>query len=45
VATLTNHSYQLGYLAPGNYQFVFQTWGQTFTVPATDSDGDGMPDV
>jgi len=49
MATLTNHSYQLGYLAPGNYQFVFQTWGQTvrtyaFTVPASDSDGDGMPD-
>ena len=49
IATLTNHSYQLGYLAPGNYQFVFQTWGQPvttnrFAVPATDSDGDGMPD-
>ncbi len=49
VATVTNHSYQLGYLAPGNYQFVFQAWGQTvatqgFTVPNADSDGDGMPD-
>jgi hypothetical protein len=49
VVLSTNHSYQLGYLAPGNYQFVFEAWGQTvatqaFAVPATDSDGDGMPD-
>jgi hypothetical protein len=49
VVTRTNHSYQLGYLAPGNYQFVFQSWGQpvatnNFTVPATDSDGDHMSD-
>jgi hypothetical protein len=49
IATHTNHSYQLGSLAPGNYQFVFQAWGQTvgtqgFTVPGADSDGDGMSD-
>ncbi len=49
VVTSTNHSYQLGYLAPGDYQFVFEAWGQAvatygFTVPGTDSDADGMSD-
>jgi hypothetical protein len=49
VVTRVSHSYPLGYLAPGNYRFLFQSWGQpvatnSFTVPATDSDGDGMSD-